>query len=327
VRCFVTGIGGFAGSHLAETLLAAGHDVTGTVTDARARPRLRALAERHAGFDLERLVTVDVTDRDAVTRAVAAAAPEWVFHLAAIAFAPRAEADPARTFAVNVLGTVHVLDALKNAAPAARALVSISSEAYGAVAATDLPVTEAAPFRPANVYGVSKAAADLATFQRWWATETPVVRVRAFNHTGPGQSADFVCSDFARQIARAEAGLAPPVLKVGNLVAERDFSDVRDIVRGYALLIERGSVGEAYNLCSGAATSVKSIVEMLVAESRTEITYHQEQGRLRANEVPRLVGSAAKAAALGWSPTIPLRQTVREVLQYWRQRLAADPNA
>jgi GDP-4-dehydro-6-deoxy-D-mannose reductase len=327
VRCFVTGIGGFVGLHLAETLLAAGHDVTGTVAGSADRAALAALAARHPRFEPAEVAVLDVADRVAVERALAAATPERVFHLAAISFAGDADVDPARTLAVNVLGTVHVIDAACKAAPQAPVVIAGSSEAYGAIAPQELPIVETTPLRPVNLYGVSKAAADLAAFERWWTRECPVVRVRAFNHTGPGQRPSFVCSDFARQIARIEAGLAPPVLRVGNLQAARDFSDVRDVVRGYALLAERATPGEAYNLCAGVATSIGTIVEWLRAESRVTIECHEEHGRLRPNEVPTVVGSAARASALGWSPTIPLRQTLRDLLHDWRDRVAADPQA
>ncbi len=327
MRCFVTGIGGFVGLHLAEALLAGGHDVTGTVAGSADRAALAALAARHPRFTPEQVAVLDVADRAAVERALAAASPERIFHLAAISFAADAEVDPARTLAVNVLGTVHVIDGARKAAPRAPVVIAGSSEAYGAIAPGDLPIAETTPLRPVNLYGVSKAAADLAAFERWWTSECPVVRVRAFNHTGPGQRPSFVCSDFARQIARIEAGLAPPVLRVGNLEAARDFSDVRDVVRGYTLLAERGTPGEAYNLCAGVATTIGTIVELLTGESRVMIEYREERGRLRAHEVPTVVGSAARVSALGWSPTIPLRQTLRELLQYWRDRVAEDPQA
>ena len=327
MRCFVTGIGGFVGLHLAETLLAGGHDVRGTVMGSADRAALTALAARYPRFAPEEIAVLDVADRAAVEDALAAAAPDLVFHLAAIAFAADAEVDPERTLAVNVLGTVYVIDGAGKASPAARVVIAGSSEAYGAIAPHELPIVETTPLRPVNLYGVSKAAADLAAFERWWTSECPVVRVRAFNHTGPGQRPSFVCSDFARQIARIEAGLAPPVLRVGNLQAARDFSDVRDVVRGYLLLAERGTPGEAYNLCAGVATSIGTIVELLTAESRVPIECHEERGRLRPHELPTVVGSARRAAALGWSPTIPLRQTLRDLLQYWRERVAADAQA
>ncbi len=325
MRCFITGIGGFVGLHLADALLAAGHDVTGTLSRPGVRRGLSDLAARHDAFTLERLTVADVTDRAAVEHALATARPACVFHLAGIAFEPRAEVDPARTIAVNVLGTVHVIDAARAAVPRARIVIAGSAGAYGAIAAADLPIDEDTPFRPVSLYGVSKAAADLAAFERWWTSGCPVIRVRAFNHTGPGQTPDFVCSDFARQIARMEAGLAPPVLRVGNLEAARDFSDVRDVVRGYVLLAERGEEGGAYNLCAGTAVKVAEIVEILAAESGVTIRCEGEPGRLRAHEIPVVVGSAARAGALGWRPSIPFRQTLRDLLHDWRARLAADP--
>ena len=323
MRVFITGISGFAGVHLAAHLLAGGHEVRGSVSRRREVPGLATLAARHAGFDPARLACVDLGDRAGLARALAEDAPERVFHLAGIAFVPRAGADIARTFAVNVLGTVHLLEAVQEAAPAARVLVVGSSDAYGAIAPEELPIGEDVPLRPVSVYGISKAAADMAAFQRWWASGLAVIRVRSFNHTGPGQSPDFVCADFARQLARIEAGMAPPVLRVGNLGAARDFSDVRDIVHGYALLMERGEPGAAYNLCSGAATTVGTIVEQLTAECRVRVEVIADTSRVRTREVPVIVGSAARAAALGWAPAIPLRQTLRDLLAHWRRALAS----
>jgi GDP-4-dehydro-6-deoxy-D-mannose reductase len=321
VRFFITGIGGFVGVHLAEALLAAGHDVRGTVTGRRDRPALRVLAARHPRFDPTALACVDVGDRPGLARAVADAAPDGVFHLAGIAFAPAAAADWERAFAVNVLGTMHVLDAVHTAAPGSRVLAVTSSDVYGVTEPGELPIVEETPLRPASVYGVSKAAADLAAFRAWWETGLAVVRVRAFNHTGPGQSPDFVCSAFARQIARIEAGASPAALHVGNLEVERDFSDVRDIVRGYVLLWERGAPGEVYNLCSGVATRVGAIVDLLVAESSRRIDVVTDPARLRRREIETIVGSAARAAALGWSPGIPLAQTLRDLLNDWRRQV------
>ncbi len=324
MRFFITGIGGFVGVHLAEHLLASGHEVTGGDTARYHRPALLALASRHPGFRVDQLAHVDVTDRPALERTLADAAPDGVFHLAAVSFPPYAETDAARTFAVNVVGTLHVIDAARQVAPQARVLVVGSSDAYGAVAPDELPVDEATPLRPVNAYGISKAAADMAAFQRWWTTGAAVIRVRAFNHTGPGQDGEYVCSDFARQVARMQAGEAEPLMKVGNLAAVRDFSDVRDIVRGYLLLWERGTPGEAYNLCSGVGTSIAGVIEMLSAESGLRIECVQDQGRLRGRETPAVVGSAARAAALGWTPAIPLRHTLRDLLADWRVRLANE---
>ena len=322
MRFFVTGIGGFAGVHLAEHLLAAGHEVSGLVTGEPERPRLRALAARYPHFAPGRLARADVTDRVALERALAANVPDGVFHLAGLAFAPRAEVDPARAFAVNVMGTIELLAAVERAAPRSRVLVVGSSDAYGVISLDDLPITEDTSLRPVSVYGCSKAAADMVAFQRWWAAGTAVIRARAFNHTGPGQRSEFVCSDFARQIARIEAGATPPVVRVGNLSAVRDFSDVRDVVRGYTMLWEHGRPGEAYNLCSGVGTSIADIAATLGAESRCKVQWVEEQGRLRPHEIPAIVGSATRAGALGWTPTIPLAQTLRDLLDDWRRLIA-----
>jgi GDP-4-dehydro-6-deoxy-D-mannose reductase len=157
----------------------------------------------------------------------------------------------------------------------------------------------------------------MAAFQCWWETGLAVIRARSFNHTGPGQDADFVCSDFARQVARIERGAAAPELRVGNLESARDFTDVRDIVRGYALLMERGAPGEAYNLCSGETVTIGAVIEGLRRESGVPFAVVSESRRVR-REIPRVVGDGTRARALGWQPAIPLQQTLRDLLDYWR---------
>jgi len=318
VRLFITGIGGFAGAHLADHLLTAGHEVYGLVSRVGDHPRLLALSRRHPRFDSSHVACADITDGSALRRILAQFVPEGVFHLAGITFVPRAGSNAGRTMAVNVIGTLHVLEAVQESAPAARVLVVSSAEAYGAVPSHALPVTEDVPLRPVSLYGLSKAAADMAAFQQWWQTGLAVIRVRAFNHTGPGQSPEFACSDFARQLVRIERGQAPPELYVGSLTAVRDFSDVRDVVRGYALLLERGAPGEAYNLCSGKGVSIAAIVEHLCGMCRVPVAVVEDRGRARAREVAAVVGSAARAAELGWSPAIPMRQTLGDLLEHWR---------
>lgn len=322
MRSFITGIGGFAGAHLAEHLLAAGHEVGGSITARPDRPSLQALRARHG--DRLSLTEADVTDRGSLERALAAFAPDAVYHLAGLAYVPRAGADAARTITVNSLGTINLLDAVQQTAPRSTVVIVGSSEAYGAIGEGDLPVTEDRPLQPVSIYGLSKAAADMAAYQRAWSTGAPVVRVRPFNHTGPGQSPDFVCSDFARQIARIETGAVPPVLRVGNLSVVRDFSDVRDIVRGYALLSACGTAGEVYNLCSGTGSSIGRIIELLTAASTVRIEVVEERGRVRHREVAAVVGSAERAVALGWRPQIALEVTLRELLADWRTRIQSE---
>jgi len=321
VRFFITGIGGFVGCHLAELLLAAGHRVGGAVTGRADRPALRALAARHPNFDPAALAVAEVGNPAALEQALTVARPDGVFHLAGIAFAPRAETDASHAFAVNVLGTINVLEAVARVCPEARTLVVTSSDVYGVTDDCTEPIREDAPLRPVGVYGLSKATADMAVFRHWWTSGLPVVRVRAFNHTGPGQSPDFVCSDFARQIARIAVGGAEPVMHVGNLEVERDFSDVRDIVRGYFLLWERGEPGAAYNLCSGRATRVAHVLETLIAASGARVEVVTDPHRKRGREIETIVGSAVRARALGWSPTIPLEQTLDDLYRDWRGQI------
>jgi GDP-4-dehydro-6-deoxy-D-mannose reductase len=319
VRYFITGIGGFAGAYLAEHLLAAGHEVGGSVRERRAYPRLAKLAARYPGFSVDVLAVVDVAEPDVLVGPLTAFRPDGVFHLAGIAFVPRAAADPTRALAVNALGTRQVLAAVHAAAPAGRVVLVGSGDVYGASALAGEPIAESSPLQPVSIYGVSKAAADMAAFQLGWETGLAVIRARAFNHTGPGQSADFVCSDFARQVARIERRAAPPVLRVGNLGSARDFSDVRDIVGGYATLMERGTPGEAYNLCAGEAVTIATIVDHLCAEVRVPLEVVEESGRVRRREIGRVVGDPTRARALGWRPAIAFRQTLRDLLDYWRE--------
>jgi GDP-4-dehydro-6-deoxy-D-mannose reductase len=318
VRYFITGIGGFAGTHLAARLLEDGHEVGGLVRERRVYPGLITLAARHPRFDPAALACGDVADAAAMTRAIAEAQPDGVFHLAGIAFVPRAEADPGRALVVNALGSRNVMAAVHREAPASRVVIVGSADVYGAAAESGLPIDENCALRPVSIYGLSKAAADMAAFQQWWETGLAVIRARAFNHTGPGQSADFVCSDFARQAVRIERGAVPPLLRVGNLRSARDFSDVRDIVRGYVVLMERGAPGEAYNLCTGETVSIAAIVDGLRAETSVPFEVVEESARVRRREIPRVVGNAARARALGWLASIPLRQTLRDLLDHWR---------
>ncbi len=319
MRYFITGISGFAGAHLAARLLEEGHEVGGLVRERRASRALSELAGRHPSFDPDGLACADVTDAEALTRVFADARPDGVFHLAAIAFVPRAAADPAHAFTVNALGTRNVLVALQQTAPACRVVVVGSSDMYGAAANAGVPLDESRALEPVSAYGLSKAAADMAAFQQWWDTGLAVIRARAFNHTGPGQSADFVCSDFARQLTRIERGAAPPVLRTGNLQSARDFSDVRDVVRGYVALMEHGVAGEAYNLCSGEAVTIAQIVDRLRAEIALPVEVVEEGARVRKREIPRMVGNPARARALGWQAALPLDRTLRDLLDDWRR--------
>lgn len=314
MRVLVTGIGGFVGPVVAQALLAGGHEVWGLVR--------RPPGPRLAGLCVE-LATADVTDADAVGGVVAAARPDAVIHLAGLSFGPAAEADPAAAYRTNLGGTLAVLAALRARAPRARLVFASSSEVYGQALPEELPVGEDVPLRPVSVYGATKAAAEIAAGQWGRTYRLDVVRVRPFNHTGPGQDAAFVCPALARQVAAIEAGRQPPVMRVGNVDPVRDFADVRDIAAGYVAVLERGRTGEVYNLCSGEGASIAEVVAILRTHARVPLRAHAERGLERAVDVPRLVGSPARVARdTGWRTRIPLADTLRAVLEDWRTRTA-----
>jgi GDP-4-dehydro-6-deoxy-D-mannose reductase len=320
MRVLLTGISGFAGPTVAATLLAAGHEVHGVVRGDPDRPRVAAL-----GLPPGALRRGDVTDRAGMDRLLAELAPDAVLHLAAFSFVPAAEGDPPAAYEVNLGGTLAILTAVRARVPQARVLIVTSAEVYGAARREELPVDEETPLRPLTVYGASKAAADLAAAQWSRAYGLSVVRARPFNHTGPGQHAAFVCSALARQVALIEAGRQPPVLRVGNVDVVRDFSDVRDIAAGYAALLERGRLGEAYNLCSGEGVSVNELIALLRTHARVPLRARSEPALRRDNEVERMVGSRARATRdTGWEPRIPLSDTLAALLDDWRVRVTAE---
>jgi len=314
VRVLVTGIGGFTGSAVAAALMAAGHEVHGLVRTPPRRPLPLPPALVHRG---------DVADPAGIEALVGELAPEAILHLAGLTFVPTAERDPRAAYRANLEGTLGVLAAARRRVPGARLLIVTSVEVYGAVEPGELPVTEDVPLRPVTVYGASKAAADLAAAQWGRAYGLDVVRVRPFNHTGPGQDVAFVCSALASQLAAIEAGTRPPVLQAGNLDTVRDFSDVRDIAAGYVALLERGRTGEAYNLCSGQGVSIAEVVAILRTHARVAVRLESEPGLRRAVDVPRVVGSHDRATRdTGWEPRIALTATLADLLADWRERRA-----
>ncbi len=322
MRFFITGISGFAGSHLACLLLDGGHVVAGMAREARSLAVLhRRYGER---FPPGAVALCDVRDRAALRAALERAEPDGVYHLAALSFVPTTFERPELAYEVNFLGAVELLAAVRDVAPRARVVVVTSGEVYGWIeSAGELPLVERQPLRPLSPYSVAKAAADLAAFQFFWSHSLDVVRARPFNHTGPGQAPVFVCSEFARALAAAEFGSGPKRLRVGNLEVERDFSDVRDVVRGYLSLFEKGVAGEAYNIGSGRATRVRTVLDELRGRCRVPVEVDVDPGKLRPRELDRVVGSIEKIGRdTGWRPEIPLRQTLGDLLDYWREELA-----
>ncbi len=317
-RALITGASGFVGSHLAERLARSGQwEVIGL--SARPSPP--------SPFVLQHLVC-DLLNAELVKRTIAHWHPDVIVHLAAVSYVPRSFQDPVGTIANNVIGQVNLLEAARALEPPPLVIVVSSSDAYGLVYEHELPVRETQPFRPLSPYGVSKATQDLLGLQYALAYGLPVVRVRPFTHIGPGQSERFAISGFARQIAEAELGLAPPVLLVGDLEVERDILDVRDVVRAYELLADPRFAGDVFNIASGRSWRLADIVQRLLEYARVPLRVKQDPGRLRPADVRVLYGDAtALRQATGWRPEIPLEQTLADTLDYWRKVLRRTRSA
>lgn len=318
MQALITGAGGFVGGHLCSYLLTnTDWELTGTVFDPANKGRAQ-----DPRLDLRSL---DLRDRDSVASLVEDIQPDVIFHLAAQSSVPSSFADPWDTLENNIQSQVNLLEAVRRSGGEAVFLVIGSNEEYGAPIPDELPQTEDTPLRPNNPYAVSKVTQDFMGLQYHLAFQVPVVRVRPFNHTGPGQSSRFVAPAFASQIARIEAGLQEPVLKVGNLSTSRDFTDVRDMVRAYHLATTKGEPGEVYNLASGEPQSIKAMLQTLLAYSDVDIRVERDPERYRPADVPVAYGSAQKFHELtGWQPEIPFEQTLQDVLTYWREQVSSE---
>lgn len=294
MKAFVTGAGGFVGPYLTAHLGACGDDVVET--------------------DHE----LDVTDGETVRKAFAADRPDAVYHLAAASHVGTSWSAPVDVLRVNTEGTLNVLLAAIEAG-VDRVLVVGSAEEYGRIAPEDLPVAETAPLRPVSPYGASKAAAEMLASHAFRGRGLGVICVRAFNHLGPGQSDALVASSIAKQVADAERAGGGTV-RTGDLSPRRDLTDVRDVVRAYRLLVERGEPGEVYNVCSGRDVGIQEIADALAAESTVPLSFEVEASRLRPVEIPVVRGDNAKLRrATGWSPEIALERTLTDILGWWRQ--------
>ncbi len=306
MRLLVTGITGFVGRHLTAHLRAQGHEVFGTT---RAVPRVPG------PLPADHLLRCDICEPAAAADVMGRVRPDGVFHLAAFTSVAASFNDPLSAYRTNLFGSLNVFSAVAENVPSCRVVWVGSSDAYGQVRDDELPVTERNLLQPLSPYGVSKAAADLAAFQWSQSRDLDVVRVRPFNHTGPGQQREFVCADFAAQISASRAGKCAARVEAGNLDVVRDFSDVRDVARAYLAVFARGRRGEAYNVCSGIGRTPRQILGQLIALSGIRVEVQTVPERQRAADVPVLVGSAAKLIAeTGWSPAISFEQTLRDLL-------------
>jgi len=316
MKVLVTGITGFAGSHLVDYLLTLPNvDVMGIL-------RWRSRTENIEHFrDKVRFVECDLRDASSVRDVIDQLRPERIFHLAAQSFVPTSWTAPTESLYTNIIGQLNLFEAVKKLHILPKIQLACSSEQYGMVHENELPIRETNPMRPLSPYAVSKVGQDALGYQYWMSFHIPIIRTRGFNHEGPRRGPVFVCSDFAKQIADIERGRKSPVIRVGNLEARRDFTDVRDVVRAYWLSLEKGEPGEAYNICSGRAWTIREMLDILLGMTKAKVTIEQDSARMRPSDVPVLVGDASKfKKATGWEPTIPFEQTLRDLLEYWRSR-------
>lgn len=312
----ITGISGFAGSFLAQHLLSVSAEdkISGTYLSGNGLRNIENLKHK---IQLEK---VDLMEKDQVDRLVKNTNPSVVYHLAALASPSESFKDPSRTFHTNISGQINLLESLrKNSLKDTRVLIVSSAEVYGIVKETDLPIKEDIPLNPVSPYAVSKIAQDYLGLQYHLAYGLNIIRVRPFNHIGPRQAPNYAVSSFAKQIAEIERGEKEPVLKVGNLGTRRDLTDVRDIVRAYVEILEKGKPGDVYNIGSGKSYRIGEVLEMLLGLSDKEITVEVDKSRLSPVDIPDNLCSIDKLTKdTGWLPKIKLETSLRDVLDYWR---------
>src|SRR5438876_1475076 len=345
MRVLITGITGFAGSHLAEYILAE-HPEVAVYGTYRWRSRMENLEQLSAHGVLDviegrysagagqpdearkgrvTLLHCELTDAGAVENLIATLRPDRVFHLAAQSFVQSSFDEPAATMRINVESQLNLLEAIRRHDTTIRVHIAGSSEEYGLVHPDEVPMKETNPLRPLSPYAVSKVAQDKLAYQYFKSYGLHLVVTRGFNHTGPRRGTHFVTSTIARQIALIEAGQHEPVIYHGDLTSKRDWTEVRDMVRAYWLALERGEPGESYNVGRGKCWSIREMLDILLTHARTKIRTQEDPARLRPSDVPILWADTAKFhRATGWEPVIPFEQTLADLLDYWRERVRRE---
>lgn len=316
-KAFITGISGFAGSFLAEYLLEKGYTVVGLI-----RPGSESDNIEHIRKKLE-LYEADLLEPSSIKSTILNTQPTHIFHLAALSSPAESYEKPAETLDNNINAQINILEAVReNELLETKILVVSSGETYGHVKKENLPITEATPLQPLSPYGVSKITQDFLGLQYYLSYGIKIIRVRPFNHIGPRQSPQFVVSSFAKQIAEIEKKKDIHEMRVGNLKTKRDFVDVRDVVKAYELLLEKGKIGDVYNIASGHTYEISEILKKLTSLSQAKITVKEDEELLRPVDISEVAVDISKIKKdTGWSPTIDIDTSLTDVLNYWRERV------
>ncbi|TFE27183.1 GDP-mannose 4,6-dehydratase [Cohnella luojiensis] len=317
MKALITGITGFAGSHLGEYLLSRGD------TEVYGSYRLRSRMD-HIEHLLPhiRLAECELKDPHSVNEMIREIRPDFIFHLAAQSFVPTSWNSPTDTMTNNTVGQINIFEAVRKFDIDCKIQIACSSEEYGMVYPEETPIKETNPLRPLSPYAVSKVAQDYLGYQYYHSYGLKIIRTRTFNHTGPRRGESFVTSNFAKQIAQIELGTKPSMIYVGNLQAKRDFTDVRDVVKAYWAALEKGDPGEVYNISSGEACTIHEMLQTLLSFSEVKIELKVDPERLRPSDVEILLGDCTKFRdKTGWKPVIAFEQTMEDLLNYWREQL------
>ncbi len=305
-KVFITGLTGFAGTHLSHYLEKEGFEVYGT-----------SWPEKVEG---EKIFWLDLRNGRKLSKILKRIEPEWIFHLAALSHVGESWKNVKKTISTNFISTLNIFESAYNLPEHPRILFVSSAEVYGYVEKEDLPVKEEQPTNPLNPYAFSKLLGEILS-SLYNSLGMEIFIVRPFNYTGPGQSPKFVCSDFAYQIAMIEKGKTKPEIRVGNLSVKRDFTDVRDVVKAFRIIIEKGERGSPYNICSGKSYSIEEILQILLKFSKEKIEITKDEKRFRKADVHDIYGDYSKLEKLGWKPVIPIEKTLQDIINFWRERI------
>jgi GDP-4-dehydro-6-deoxy-D-mannose reductase len=318
MKALITGITGFAGSHLAEFLLKQKNMQVFGIYRWRSRTENIEHIKNQVKF-----YECDLRDAASTQEVIRKVKPDMIFHLAAQSYVPMSWVAPNETLTTNITGQVNIFEAIRALGlKDCRVQLACSSEEYGMVLPKETPIKETNPLRPLSPYGVSKVAQDLLGYQYYMSYGIKIIRTRAFNHTGPRRGDVFVTSNFAKQITEIEKGKRAPIIYVGNLNAVRDWTDVRDVARGYYMALLKGKPGDIYNISTGKGYKIKEMLDILLSFSKIKITIKQDPARLRPSDVVLLIGDPTKVRKVtGWRAHIPFKKTMKDLLDYWRQRV------